>query len=74
MIILYSIFTTLCLVIGFYFGFKIGETKQLPSIKIKTKKQKEIDKEEEKETQRFIKSIGNMERFDGTTNGQEDIV
>lgn len=73
MIILYSIIPALCLCIGFYFGFKIGATKELPNIKrtIKENKQK---LEEEKELKQMSKILENLDRYDGTTKGQEDIV
>jgi len=70
---IYSIITALCLCIGFYFGFKIGSTKELPSIKRTIKENKQRD-EEEKELKRFEKELGNLNRYDGTSTGQEDLV
>lgn len=73
MIVLYSIIPALCLYIGFYFGFKVGATKELPSIKrtIRENKQRE---EEEKELKELEKVLGNLNRYDGSSNGQEDLV
>lgn len=70
---MYSIISALCLGIGFYFGFKIGETKQLPNIKrsIRENRQRE---EEDKERKKMEKILANIDRYDGTSNGQEDIV
>lgn len=73
MYIIYSIITTLCLCIGFYFGFKIGSTKELPSIKRTIRENKQRD-EEEKEIKNMNKILGNLDRYDGTSKGQEDIV
>jgi hypothetical protein len=70
---IYSIITALCLCIGFYFGFKIGSTKELPSIRRTIKENKQRD-EEEKELKRFEKELGNLNRYDGTSTGQEDLV
>lgn len=69
---IYSIITALCLCIGFYFGFKIGSTKELPSIRRTIKENKQRD-EEEKELKRFEKELGNLNRYDGTSTGQEDL-
>ena len=38
--ILYSIVTALCLCIGFYFGFKLGRSNELPRYKTKTDQSK----------------------------------
>ena len=70
--ILYSVLTALCLGIGFYFGFKIGKTSELPKI-VKSKKQKQEDEKEEKEISRLEKIINNLNRYDGTPKGQEEI-
>lgn len=70
--ILYSILSALCLGIGFYFGFKIGRTGELPKT-AKIKKQEQKDDEKEKEISRLEKIIGNLNRYDGTSKGQEEI-
>lgn len=72
--ILYSILTALCLCIGFYFGFKLGRTNELPTIKFKTKKEKEQEETDKKEIDKFERALNNLNRFDGTSEGQEDIV
>lgn len=70
--ILYSIVTALCLCIGFYFGFKIGRTNELP--KIKTRKQIKKENEEEKEKTLLEKALSNLDKYDGTSKGQEEII
>jgi len=70
--ILYSIVTTLCLCIGFYFGFKLGRTNELP--KIKTRKQIKKENEEEKEKNILQKALNNLDKYDGTSKGQEEII
>ena len=73
MIILYSILTALCLCIGFYFGFKLGRTNELPKIKVKTKQEKQEEEKKEKELSIFEKSLNNLNRYKGTSEGQEEI-
>ena len=70
--ILYSIVTALCLCIGFYFGFKIGRTNELP--KIKSRKQIKKENEEEKEKTLLEKALSNLDKYDGTSKGQEEII
>lgn len=70
---IYSIITALCLCIGFYFGFKIGSTKELPSIKRTIRENRQKD-EEERELKKLDKILGNLDRYDGTSNGQEELV
>lgn len=71
--ILYSIITTLCLCIGFYFGFKLGRTNELPKL-IKSKKEIKKEQEEEKEMSKLEKSLRNLNGYIGTSEGQEEIV
>lgn len=71
--ILNSIISALCLCIGFYFGFKIGKTNELPRI-VKTKREKKEEKEEEKKISEIEKVLNNLNRYDGTSKGQEEIV
>ena len=71
--ILYSITTALCLCIGFYFGFKIGRTNELPKL-IKSKKQINREKQEEKEISRLEKELKNLNNYTGTSKGQEEII
>ena len=47
--ILYSIVTALCLCIGFYFGFKLGRTNELPRFKTKTKRKQVQEEKQEAE-------------------------
>ena len=70
--ILYSITTALCLCIGFYFGFKIGRTNELP--KMKTKKEKKQQEEQEKKKSELEKALNNLNRYNGSSKGQEEIV
>lgn len=71
--ILYSIITTLCLCIGFYFGFKMGKTNELPKL-IKSRKQIKEERQEEKEISRLEKALKNLNEYTGTSRGQEDII
>ena len=70
--ILYSITTALALSIGFYFGFKLGRTNELP--RFKTKKEREQIQENKDKWDKFNKALRNLDRFDGTSEGQEDII
>lgn len=67
-----AIITALCLCIGFYFGFKLGRTNELPKFKSRQEIQKE--KEEEKELSVLEKSLNNLNKYTGSSEGQEDIV
>lgn len=71
--ILYSITTALCLCIGFYFGFKLGRTNELPKI-IKTKQEKKQQEEQEKKKSELEKALNNLNRYNGSSKGQEEIV
>ena len=70
--ILYSITTALCLCIGFYFGFKLGRTNELPRFKTRTER-KQVQEEKE-EADVLNKILKNLDRYDGSPKGQEDIV
>ena len=70
--ILYSIITALCLCIGFYFGFKLGRTNELP--KFKTKVERKQIQEDKDKLNKFNKALRNLDRFDGSSEGQEDII
>ena len=69
--ILYSIVTALCLCIGFYFGFKLGRTNELPRFKTKTER-KQIQEDKDR-LDKFNKALRNLEAFDGSGEGQEEI-
>lgn len=71
--ILYSIITALCLCIGFYFGFRLGRTNELPKL-IRTKEQLKKEKQEEKEISRLERELKNLNNYTGTSKGQEDII
>ena len=70
--ILYSIITALCLCIGFYFGFKLGRTNELPRFKTRTER-KQVQEEKE-EADVLNKILKNLDRYDGSSKGQEEIV
>lgn len=70
--ILYSIITALCLCIGFYFGFKLGRTNELPRFKSRIER-KQIQEDKEK-IDKFNKALRNLDRYDGSSEGQEDII
>lgn len=72
MAVLCSIVTALALAGGFYFGFKVGRENELPNLR----KEKEIKKQEEKEdkqARKLERALGNLDRYDGTDKGQEEI-
>ena len=71
MFILYAILTALCLCIGFYFGFKIGRTNELP--KIQRKHEKVQARKEDAKIKKFEKALNNMDNYNGTSQGQEEI-
>ena len=78
-----TILSILCLCIGFYFGFKIAKTKELPKveinpIKVADKIDTEIQtikkkKEQKKSLNELNLAMQNMERFDGSSSGQKPI-
>jgi len=70
--ILYSIITAQCLYIGFYFGFKLGRTNELP--KFKTKVERKQIREDKDKWEKFNKELRNLNRYDGSPEGQEDII
>lgn len=67
-----SILQALCLGIGFYFGFKLGRTNEFP--KIKSIKQIKKEKEDEENKNNLEKALNNLDRYDGTPKGQEEII
>lgn len=70
--ILYSIIVALALSIGFYLGFKLGRYNEFP--KLKTRKQVKKEKDEEKEKNQLERALNNLNRYDGTSKGQEEII
>lgn len=78
MILLYMFFAVLCLCIGFYFGYKLGDKKELPEInpiKVAEKVSTEVSnikkkKEQSKEINELNQILKNIDRFDGTSQGQ----
>ena len=73
MIILNSIVTALALAGGFYFGFKLGKDNELPSLK-KHKKERKVEKEEKEKASKLEQALANLDRYDGSDKGQEEIV
>ncbi len=79
--LIYTIFSVLCLGIGFYFGYKLGDTKKLPEVspmKVAEKVTTEVTnikkkKEQAKEINTLNQVLKNIDRFDGTGQGQEPI-
>ena len=69
--LVYSILPVISMIIGFYFGFKIGKGKELPKLEIKSpveiveehkekreeRKRKEQDKKDQQELQDYLKRI-----------------
>ena len=70
--ILYSILVALALCSGFYFGFILGRTNELP--KFKTQKEIKQQKIEKEKKNLLEKALDNLNRYDGTSKGQEDII
>lgn len=70
--VIYLIITILAMCIGFYFGFKIGRTNDLP--KIKSKQQIKKEEETEKKKNELERALNNLDRYDGTSKSQEEIV
>lgn len=78
--LIYTILCIVCLCIGFFVGYKIakGEKVQVSipnpvktvKEKIETKKQNDIINERLEE---LNKIAYNIERYDGTTNGQKEV-
>jgi hypothetical protein len=74
--LIYTILPVVCLITGFYFGFKIGKTLELPSIpeKVKHPIKTIIEEKEQKEAESELnKALKNLDNFDGTSESQEDI-
>ena len=71
---LYVVFPVVCLSVGFYFGFNIGKTSEMPKAteKIKHPIIKE-EKEQEKAIEELSKELKNLDNYDGTSTSQEDI-
>ena len=74
--LIYTILSIACLSAGFYFGFKIGKTLEMPKVSekiihpIKTIK---VEKEHEQFESELNKALKNLDNFDGTPESQEDI-
>lgn len=80
--LIYTILPVVCLITGFYFGFKIGKTLELPSIPEKVKhpiktiieeKEEKEEKEQKEAESELNKALKNLDNFDGTSESQEDI-
>lgn len=64
--VIYMIMPIITMIVGFYFGYRIGKDKELPQIEIKTPveivediKEKHESKEFDKELQEFMGNIDN---------------
>ena len=65
-----------CFLVGARVGQKVskGESLELPSVNpIKAVKEHNEKKEAEAEAERYAVIMGNIERYDGTSRGQEDV-
>ena len=74
--LIYTVLPTVCLGAGFYFGFKIGKTLEIPKISEKIKhpiKTFKENKEQEELVSRLSKELKNLDNFDGTPESQEDL-
>ena len=67
-----SILPVISMIIGFYFGFKIDKTKEIPEIKTIPKiiEEKKQEKEKEKKQNKMTKYLMNIENY---PNNQIDI-
>ena len=72
MAVLCSIVTALAVAGGFYFGFKLGRENELPNLR-KEREIKRQEEEEEEKDRRFERALANLDRYDGTDKGQEEI-
>jgi hypothetical protein len=73
---IYVVFPVVCLSVGFYFGFKIGKTSEMPKATEKIKhpiKTIKEEKEQEKAIEELSKGLKNLDNYDGTSMSQEDI-
>lgn len=64
--VVYMIMPIITMIVGFYFGYRIGKDKEIPQIEIKTPveivediKEKHESKEFDKELQEFMSNIDN---------------
>ena len=74
--LIYTILSIACLSAGFYFGFKIGKTSEMPKVPEKIKhpiKTIKVEKEQEQVESELNKALKNLDNFDGTPESQEDI-
>ena len=63
-----------CFLVGARVGQKVskGESLELPSVN-PIKAVKEHNEKKEAEAERYAVIMGNIERYDGTSRGQEDV-
>lgn len=77
--LIYSIIPVVCIASGFYFGFKVGRTSEIPKVSketidkikhpIKTIKE---EKEEEEQENELVQALRNLDNYDGTKSSQEE--
>lgn len=69
--LIYTLITIVCLVFGFYTGYKIGKEQMLPKIPkevihpIQAIKDNEKSKEEEKKLEEFQKDLEELDNYGG---------
>ena len=74
--LIYTFLSIVCLSAGFYFGFKIGKTLEIPKISEEVKhsiKSIKIQKEQDAFERELNKALKNLDNFDGTAESQEDL-
>lgn len=74
--LIYTVLCIMCLVIGFFLGLKKEETiKKIQPIKsIKEKiEEHQTDKEIQEQLEELNKIANNIEKYDGTAEGQEEV-
>lgn len=74
--LIYTILPTVCIIAGFYFGFKIGKTSEIPKVSERVKhpiKTIKAEKEQKEAENELNKALKNLDNFDGTSESQEDL-
>ena len=71
--VLCIIATALVLASGFYFGYILGKTGEFPKGKEKEEKPVQKKEDDEDKDRRFEIALANLDRYDGTDKGQEEI-
>lgn len=74
--LIYTFLSIVCLSAGFYFGFKIGKTLEMPRVPERVKHPIETikkQKQQKKIEDELNKALKNLDNFDGTAESQEEL-